>query len=102
MILRSRRIHETLLRVALLYLVGTNIVSMSELFKIVQASRRLNPDSGLRSLKIAIIGSGYAGLACGHYSSKVAATVTIFGLENSPGEQSGTCASTVSVKSISY
>lgn len=99
MILRRRRIHETLFRAALLYFIGTKIVAMSELFKIVQAIRRLNPDIGVSRLKIAIIGGGYAGLACAHYSSKVANMVTIFGLENSPGEQDGTSASTISVKS---
>ena len=99
MILRSSRIHQTLFRAALLYFVGTNIVTMSQLFKIVQTIRRLNPDTSVGGLKIAIVGSGYAGLACGFYSSKVANSVTIFGLEDSPGEQKGTSASTISVKS---
>lgn len=102
MILRGRRTHETLFRAALLYFLVTKIVTMSELFKIVQAIRRLNQDTGVGRLKIAIIGSGYAGLACAHYSSKVAHMVTIFGLENSPGEQDGTSASTISVKSSYY
>lgn len=85
MILRSSRIHQILFRAALLYFVCTKIVTMSELFKIVQTVRRLNPDTSIGGLKIAIVGSGYAGLACGFYSSKVANTVTIFGLEESPG-----------------
>jgi hypothetical protein len=88
-----------ILDLALILLACSNTVMASELYKIVQAVKK-SVSSGTRSkLRIAIIGGGYSGLACGHFCSKVADTVNIFGLEDSPGEQKGTSASTISVSS---
>jgi predicted NAD/FAD-binding protein len=85
------------LDLALILLACTNTVMATELYKIVQALKK-SVSSGTRSkLRVAIIGGGYSGLACGHFCSKVADTVNIFGLEDSPGQQKGTSASTISV-----
>lgn len=82
---------------ALIFLACSNTGMASDLYKIIQAVKKSVPSGTQSNLRIAIIGGGYSGLACGHFCSKVAATVNIFGLEDSPGEQKGTSASTISV-----
>lgn len=90
-----------ILALALIVLACGNTVMASELYKVVQAIKKSVSSGTGSKLRIAIIGGGYSGLACGHFCSKVAGTVNIFGLEDSPGEQKGTSASTISVSPLS-
>ena len=80
--------------------VIVEMVAVSELHRLVQIAKNSLPIVNRQPLKIAIVGSGYAGLACGYYGCKVADTVAIFGLEESPGVQKSSCASTISVRSF--
>lgn len=73
----------------------------AELFKLIEAVRKPAPLPSGGSLRIAIVGSGYAGLACAYFGCNVADTVKIFGLEDSPGVQRGSSASTISVNHCS-
>lgn len=91
-----------IINVALILLACSNTVMAADLYKIVQAVKRSVNSSTRTKLRIAIVGGGYSGLACGHFCSKVADTVNIFGLEDSPGDQKGTSASTISVSSFKF
>lgn len=73
------------------------MIKAVELYKIIQTTKIPIKVSAAAQLKIAIIGSGYAGLSCGYFASKIARTVKIFGLEDAPGMQQSSCASTISV-----
>lgn len=74
------------------------MVNAVELYKIIQTAKIPIKTSAASQLKIAIVGGGYAGLSCGYYASKIANTVKIFGLEDAPGMQQSSCASTISVR----
>ena len=84
---------------SVIFLTVVEMAAVSELHRLVQIAKNSLPTVNRLPLKIAIVGSGYAGLACGYYGCKVADTVAIFGLEESPGVQKSSCASTISVRS---
>ena len=71
--------------------------AVSDLHKLMQTARKSFATVSGGSLKIAIVGGGYAGLACAYYGCKIANTIKIFGLEDSPGVQKSSSASTISV-----
>lgn len=74
------------------------MTAATEVHRLIQVAKTSLPIGNRKSLKIAIVGSGYAGLACGYYGCKVADTIKIFGLEDSPGMQKSSSASTISVR----
>ena len=84
----------------ILLTVIVEMAEASEMHRLLQVAKSSLPILNQRPMRIAIVGSGYAGLACAYYGCKVADTLAIFGLEDSPGVQKSTCASTISVRSF--